>query len=131
MVDFDKLSVVTAVISSILFVILLFYPEVVFWLFSVAESESGEFIARRAAMLFLGIAVLSWFVRSAADSEARQAICLGIGVSMLSLAVVGLFELTRGFAGIGILLAIAVELVLGLSYFRIWFRRWYSRHNTY
>lgn len=72
-------------------------------------------------MLFLGIAVLSWVGRHAIHSESRQAICLGLSVSMLALALFGLFEFFRGYAGIGIFMAVVTEFILCSLYFYIWF----------
>ncbi|MEW8627561.1 MAG: hypothetical protein AB2551_17570, partial [Candidatus Thiodiazotropha sp.] len=58
----------------------------------------------------------------ASHSELRQAICLGMSISMLALAVLGVFEFIRDFVGVGIFLAIATEIALGIAYFQIWSR---------
>jgi uncharacterized membrane protein len=120
MIEFRKLSTITAIITFGLFLVLLFFPEIIFILFQIPDNNSAFFISRRAAMLFLGIAVFSWLGRNALHSELRQAICVGLSISMLALAGLGLFELIRGFSGIGIGLAIATEFFIGVSYFRIW-----------
>lgn len=111
---------VTAVAALVLCVILLSVPEVIFELFNVDDNSSAFFFGRRAAMLFLGIAVLSWVGRNASHSESRQAICLGLATSMLALAILGIFEYLRGFAGVGILLAVITEVCLFSMYFKIW-----------
>ena len=72
-------------------------------------------------MLFLGYAVVSYLARHAEHSLARQAIILGIGSAMLSLALLGTFELFRGFASFGILFAVGAELSLAVAYFSLWF----------
>jgi hypothetical protein len=120
MVGFSKLSAITAFIAITLFLLLLFAPEVIFTLFQVQSNESAFFISRRAAMLFLGIATISWFGRNAMHSESRQAICIGLSISMLALAVLGVFEFARNFVGMGIFLAVVTELALGVAYFQIW-----------
>ena len=120
MIEFRKLSMITAIITFALFLVLLFFPEIIFILFQIPDNDSAFFISRRAAMLFLGIAVFSWLGRNAPHSELRQAICVGLSISMLALAGLGLFELIRGFSGLGIGLAIATEIFLGVSYFKIW-----------
>jgi len=71
-------------------------------------------------MLFLGIATFSWLGRNAIHSESRQAVCAGLSISMFALAMLGIMEFTRGFAGIGIFAAIITEVILGIAYFRIW-----------
>jgi hypothetical protein len=120
MVKFRNLSSIMAVIAFTLFLFLLFAPEIIFNLFEIQGDESAFFISRRAAMLFLGIAAFSWFGRNASHSESRQAICLGMSISMLSLAILGVFEFVRNFVGMGIFLAVATEIALGTAYFQIW-----------
>jgi hypothetical protein len=121
MIKFKIVSVITAVIAFILSMVLILTPELLFILFNIEENSSAFFIGRRAAMLFLGISVFTWVGRNAFHSESRQAICLGLTISMLALAVLGITEYLRGFAGIGILLAVITEAVLALLYFKIWF----------
>ena len=120
MIEFKKLSTIMAIITFVLFLLLLVVPEIIFILFQIPENTSAFFISRRAAMLFLGISVFSWLGRNSLHSELRQAICLGLSISMLSLAGLGLFELFRGFSGIGIILAVITELFLGVAYLNIW-----------
>ncbi|KDC48903.1 MULTISPECIES: hypothetical protein [Alteromonadales] len=121
MIKFKIVSIITAVIALTLCVIFILIPEVLFMLFNIDENSSAFFIGRRAAMLFLGISVFSWFGRNAEHSESRQAICLSLSVSMFALAFLGSAEYLRGFAGIGISLAVITEATLALLYFKIWF----------
>ena len=120
MPSFSLVSTLTAVIASLLFIVLLFVPEIAFSLFAIEENQSAFFIARRAAMLFLGIAVVAWVGRDAAHSASRQALCIGLTVAMLALVVLGTAELIRGFAGVGILLAVFTEALLGGLYLRLY-----------
>jgi len=121
MIKFKTISVITSLIALILCVVLLLIPEFIFWLFSIEEYSSAFFIGRRAAMLFLGIAVITWMGRNAEHSESRQSICIGLSVSMFALALLGTIEYLRGYAGIGISLAVIIELVLAVLFFRVWF----------
>ena len=121
MIKFKIVSAITAVIALTLCLVLLLTPEVIFMLFSIDENSSAFFIGRRVAMLFLGISVITWVGRNASHSESRQAVCLGLAISMLSLAVLGTIEYLRGFAGFGISLAVLTEAILALLYFKIWF----------
>ena len=57
-------------------------------------------------MLFFGISVFTWVARNTEHSESRQAICIGLSVSMFALALLGTIEFLRGYAGIGISLAV-------------------------
>lgn len=119
MVDFRTLNKITSGISTALFLFLLIFPEPIFYLFNVAGNDSAYFISRRAAMLFLGFGAISWLSRNAPPSVARQAISLGIALSMSGLAILGIFEFLRGYAGGGIFLAVSAELFLAVSYFSI------------
>jgi len=42
---------------------------------------------------------------------------------MAALAVLGTFELMRGNAGFGILLAIVIEIIIAYYYYRVWVGR--------
>ncbi|WP_114326959.1 hypothetical protein [Candidatus Colwellia aromaticivorans] len=120
MFEFKKLSVITACITFLICLVLLIYPEIIFYLFQIPENDSAFFMGRRAAMLFACIAIFSWVGRNASNSESRQAICISISISIFSLALLGVFELVRGFPGAGIGLAIATELIISIAYFQIW-----------
>lgn len=122
MISYKTLSLMTAGLSAALAAFLLVFPEPIFLIFSVAGNESAYFISRRASMLFVGYAAIAFLSRHELPSASRQAIAFGIGTSMLGFAVLGLFELLRGFAGPGILLPMAAELFLGLSYFSVWWK---------
>ena len=127
MFKFSTLSGVTALVALILFTILLVAPQLIFLLFAVEGNDAAYFISRRAAMLFLGIALIAYTSRNAVHSTSRQAICLGLGSAMLALFVLGAFELFRGFVGVGILPALVTELAIGSSYLAIWFS---NRHKS-
>lgn len=120
MIEFKMVSIITAVIALTLCGVLILTPEVLFMLFNIDENSSAFFMGRRAAMLFLGISVLSWVGRNAKHSESRQAICLSLCVAMFALTLLGVAEYLRGYSGIGILLAVMTEAVVALLYFKIW-----------
>ena len=120
--SFKTLSVVTSVIAFALFVVLLTIPELLFYLFAVDGNSEAFFFGRRAAMLFLGFAALTWAGRNAPRSEARQAICLALAVAMIAMAVLGVVEFLRGFVGPGIALAILTETVIASLFFTVWWR---------
>ncbi|MCT4555825.1 MAG: hypothetical protein N4A53_14145 [Pelagimonas sp.] len=98
---------------------LLFVPGVVLWLFGLDIPAEAGFLARRAAMLFLGISIIAWLGQSAPPSELRRALCTGLAVMMGALALLGLIEFLRGMAGPGILLAIAVETLFCAAYLKL------------
>ncbi len=117
---FEKISTATAFVASALCVILLVAPEFIHFLFSVEGNGAAYFFGRRAGLLFLGLAVLCWVGRKAVHSPSRQAICLGLAVSMIALALLGMGEYLRGYAGPGIGLAIVTETIIGASFLKVW-----------
>ena len=120
MLNFKQLNIVTSIICLALFIILLIIPESVFLLFGAEGNETAYIIARRASMFFMGYAVISFFSRTAQPSAIRQAISLGIALSMLGLLVLGIFEFMHGTFGSGIFLAVSLEVFLFVSYLSIW-----------
>ena len=118
-VGFRTLSILSTALAAALFLTLLFVPGLVFWLFQIPGSESAAFLARRAAVLFLGFGILMWLVRNAENSPARRAICIGWGMTMAALAILGTLEFFRGFVGVGVFPAVFIETFIGVSYLRL------------
>ena len=106
-------------LSLVLSITLALFPALIYWLLEVEQHPLGDFVARRASMLFLGLAALAFLSRNAAASEARKAICICFVVAMVGLAFTGLCEFMRGYVGPGIWLAISVELAFATVFFRL------------
>jgi len=117
---FKTLSQALASLTAALSLSLLFLPQSVLWVFGVEPTESALFISRRAGALFIAFAVIAYLGRTAAPSSLRQAVCLGLSLSFGALAVLGIFELTRGYAGPGILFPIVAETLFAYAYWLIW-----------
>jgi len=117
---FKVISCLTAALYTYLFFILLCAPNSLLKSVGVAGNESAFFLARRASMLMLGFAVLTFGVRNSPSSITRQAISISISVCMAGLSVLSGFEYFRGFASKGILPPCAIELVFAVVYFLIW-----------
>ena len=114
----DRTCLIAAIILSALSITLLFIPGLIFWLFSMSHDLGGAIISRRTAMLFAGLALLAWRARDLERSRATDAIFQAFVVVMAGLACVGLFEYLRGTVGIGIFLAIIVELFFAAAFVR-------------
>lgn len=110
---------IAAVITGALCLTLLVIPGLVFWLFNMAYEAEAAIMSRRAAMLFAGFSFLAWRVRDLAVSAATQAVFHAFAVAMAGLALVGTVEFIRGGVGIGIVLAIGVELFFVLAFMRL------------
>lgn len=113
-------SYAAALLYLYLFSLLLFAPQSFLMDIGVAGNESAYFLARRASMLMLGFAILTFSGRNAPSSPARQAIMLAVALSMGGMAGLSFFEYFRGFANGGILPAGAVETILAGVYGLIW-----------
>jgi len=107
-----------ALLAGVLFISYFVFPTQQIAMFGIPASETGEFVARRTGMLLLGFAVLSWSARTAPPSPYRTGFCFAAIVVTGGLAVLGLYELARGFAGPLILIAIAIEIVLAAMFAR-------------
>ncbi|MBL4805743.1 MAG: hypothetical protein JKY31_00455 [Rhodobacteraceae bacterium] len=113
-------SLAASVVCLLLCLILLLLPDVIYWLFNITGAEVSDFLARRAAMLFLGFAVLCFLGRNAEDSEMRRTVSVAMAIAMAGLAATGIFEFMRGYVGIGIWLAIVVEVAFAVLFGRFW-----------
>lgn len=118
--SFRLLSAITALIAALLSVALMGIPELLFYLFNIEASDATYFMGRRASILFLGLALVSWQMRNISNSTTQLAVSLSFMVIMFGLAILGSIEFTLGNAGVGIFLAITTELALGLFYLKIW-----------
>lgn len=121
--SYKLVSTAMAGLCLILSIALTFFPNLIYWLFELVPNGLGDFLAKRAAVLFLGLSILSYLSRNAPPSELRSAIALAFFVTMGGLALVGLYEYLRGYAGPGIWLAMSTETAFGYAFWRLWSAR--------
>lgn len=127
---FKILSMFTSLLCFYLFYLLFFSAHSFMNDLGIEGTEAAYFISRRAAVLMLGISVLMFFVRNVPNCQARQAISLSISITMLGLALSGIYELNRRFVGNNILSAILIESALCISFFYVWFSSRVESKNT-
>lgn len=89
-------------------------PQWLLFLWGVEYSGPTRLVAWRGAALFAGLGIMFFMVRHAPPSQARFAMVCGFAFACFALALLGIFELVSGHAGVGILSAVLVEVVLGL-----------------
>lgn len=106
----------TCALYAAIALVLLLFPGLIYWLFDLTPDPLGDFLSKRAAMLFLALATICYLTRNASASEIRNAIALGIAFGMIGLALTGVYEFFRGYVGIGIWLAIVTEVVVAASF---------------
>lgn len=109
---FNFLMIVSATICTALAITLGFFPSLIYWMFSIDAAQSADFLARRAACLFLGFSVLTFSARTITHIPTQKIISMVIVFTMAPMALLGMFEFARGFAGPGIFFAVCVEVVL-------------------
>lgn len=117
---FRPLTTFCAVLFSTLAPVLLLAPAVIYWLFGLEPHPLGDFMAKRAAVLFVGLAALCWLARNTQSAEVQRLVAATIGLSMACMALLGAVEFARANAGIGIWLAILAETSIATLYARTW-----------
>lgn len=116
--SFRTLALFTAFLCFSLALIWGFTPESMLSIWNVGFSDTTGLMARRGAMLFMALGVMFYLARNAPPSPARAAMSNGLMVGVFGLAVLGFGEWLNGRAGPGILLAVLVEISLGLAFFK-------------
>ncbi|WP_266180515.1 hypothetical protein [Dyella humicola] len=114
--SFRGVAVAAGVICLVLALVWMVVPSVLLWLWRIDAAASAELMARRGAALFLGVGIMLLMARDAGPSPARGAIATGLSVSCATLAVLGIYEFVLGHAGVGIWLAIVVEIALAAGF---------------
>lgn len=73
---FRIVSIAAAILCLTLASFLFVFPDFIYWIFGLDSHALGDFLAKRAAMLFLGFATLCYLSRNAEDCDLRRAISL-------------------------------------------------------
>ena len=120
MITYRKLNTISATVCMILSILAMFFPEVILFLFQIDGCGTAFIIGRRASILFLGMATLLWLDRKSNNYSSIQAVCAGMIVLWVGLAIIGSIELLSGNVGARIVLPIIIESLLGISYFKLW-----------
>jgi hypothetical protein len=114
--SFRNLALLTSLICLSLAFIWLFFPNFLLSLWSVQYSYPVGLVGRRGAALFFCLAVIFYLSRNAEPSQARFSISIGFILGCAFLALLGIYELLTSNAGIGILSAAVVEIMLAVSF---------------
>lgn len=114
--SFRALSTFTSLLCFLLALVWGFTPDWLLSIWSLDYSLAVGVVARRSAVLFAALGVMFYLVRNEPPSITRHALSDGFMVGCWGLATLGLGEWLNGHAGPGILLAVGVELALGLAF---------------
>ena len=117
--SYKMVSIAASALYVALFACLLIAPNLIYWLFGISGDATADLLAKRAAMLFLGLAVLAFLGRNAPPSHLRQAVSAGMAAALAGLMLTGMYEFFVGTAGGGIWVAIGGEAVFLVLYLRV------------
>lgn len=113
------LCILAALVCLILFGFLLTHGGVYVQTYGVTPDDGARFVARRAAPMFAGLAVLLWLARDLPKGTARDAICSAMAVIWAGIACTGIYEYVVGVATAPILLAAVAELGIALAFMAV------------
>lgn len=116
---FRNLAILTALLFFSLALTWMLAPNLLLSNWGVEFSPSVGLVGRRGAALYAGIGVMFFSARNAAPSPARSALLMGAVVACLVLAILGVFELATGHTGVGILVAVAIEIALAMAFLHV------------
>lgn len=114
--SFRTLSTFTALLCFVLALVWGLMPDRLLAVWSIEYSSAAGFVARRSAVLFAALGVMFYLVRNELPSTTRNALSSGFTAGCFGLAALGFGEWLNGHAGPGLLLAVVVELALGLGF---------------
>ena len=111
---------IAAIIAFVFGLAFILVPVQTMAMYGVTLDESGQWIARFLGSAFIGIAVVSWFARNAAQNGAMRAIVLGFFVLSITGLIVAVLDgiYGTGNALIWSTVVIYLFLALGFGYFQ-------------
>ena len=119
---FKIMAYVTAIAGCILGLRFIFAGASVLKQWGIAATDGSLVVSRRIGALYLGLALMFFLGRTAAPSDLRSAVCLGMGGAIALLACLGLFELWAGRVTSGIIVPAIVETLLAAGFAWAWWR---------
>jgi hypothetical protein len=117
---FSALWLATAVLCMVLFILFVFNPGLYAQIYGVEADTGGTFLGRRAAPLFLGLAVFLFALRGVEGGPLRDATVLAMVVIFVGIAVTGVISYLIGTASVAILVAPALEVTIAVAF--VWVR---------
>lgn len=117
--SFKTLAIITAIVVFVLGIGYLFFGASMVGRWQIQSTDSVLLLCRRIGCLYIGLSVIYFLARSAPMSATRAALTAGTAVALLLLVIFGVYELTSGHVGNGILVSVVIEFLLALGYIRI------------
>ena len=114
--SFRTLSMFTAALCLVLALVWGLMPDWLLAIWGIEYSSATGVVSRRIAVVFVALGLIFYWVRNEPPSITRSALSNGFMVGCFGLAALGFGEWLNGHTGPGILLAVLVELALGLGF---------------
>lgn len=115
---YDKTLRLFSYLTSALFAVMFVMPNAILFLFDLDADVAGQVIARRAAILFLGITLITAPLRRINDPLIQRSTCLSLAITMVALAALGSVEFALGRVGPLIFLAVLTEVAFAHLFWR-------------
>lgn len=110
------LFTVTAVFAAAIGAVLIFAPRVYLSLYVTPITPDMTFAAQRLAPAIVGLAALLWLARDLPAGPFPAAFSLIAAGVWFGVAATGLYHFATDMAGVGILVAAATEVILGVLF---------------
>lgn len=121
---FKIASILTSLLYFFLFISFFLFPEDLCKDVGLTGSEPANFLVRRASMLMLGFAVITFLTRNMQASKMRQAISFSVGLNMLGFAFTEVFEMIRGYDYSAFIGPMVIEILVAIVFFTICISDW-------
>lgn len=117
---FKIMAYVTTLAGCLLGLRLIFAGASVLKQWGIEVTDGPLVMGRRIGALYLGLALMFFLGRTAAPSDLRSAVCLGMGAATALLAGLGFFERWAGRVSSGIVVPAIIEAVLAVGFAWAW-----------
>jgi cell division protein FtsW (lipid II flippase) len=113
---FTIVATIATVASTLLGIGFLLAPSFMLDQWGLTHESPTVFLSRRIGSIYLGLAVLFVVGRDAPPSRLRDAVCIGLAIALVFLALTGIIERAAKRVSAGIAVSIVVELFLAASF---------------
>lgn len=114
--SYKTVALIISFIAFILGVGYVFFGDVVVGRWQIEPTVGVLLLGKRAGCLYVGLAVILFLSRKSPVSAARTSISVGAVVTLLLLAMMGVYEFSLGHASSAILISVVLESVLGFVF---------------
>lgn len=114
--SFEIAARCAAFVCFALFIAWQFMPNLIFIVFGMENGELAYFLGQRIAALFIALGFILLFLANEKGEKIQKTIAISFAIACLLLAISGILAFKNNVTGIGIWLAIIIELI-----FCFWF----------